>query len=112
MGCIAIQLLCPRHGQAERASARGAGRAAREQARGTGAGGCAGRAGESAGHADGSAGHADGRVGVRGRGAWHRHWACCWAVGCALGALSLFLTRFDSVLFLSQFLDIVRELGS
>ena len=32
-------------------------------------------------------------------------------VGCALGALSLFLTRFDSVLFLSQFLDIVREPG-
>ena len=31
---------------------------------------------------------------------------------CALGALSLFLTRFDSVLFLSQFLDIVREPGS
>ena len=30
-------------------------------------------------------------------------WACCWVVGCALGALSLFLTRFDSVLFLSQF---------
>ena len=29
--------------------------------------------------------------------------------GCALG---LFLTRFDSVLFLSQFLDIVREPGS
>ena len=25
-------------------------------------------------------------------------------VGCALGALSLFLARFDSVLFLSQFL--------
>ena len=33
-------------------------------------------------------------------------------VGCALGALSLFLTQFDSVLFLSQFLDIVREPGS
>ena len=32
-----------------------------------------------------------------------RTWGCCWAVGCALGALSLFLTRFDSVLFLSQF---------
>ena len=39
-------------------------------------------------------------------------WACCWAVGCALGAFSLFLTRFDLVLFLSQFLDIVREPGS
>ena len=33
-------------------------------------------------------------------------------VGCALGALSLFLTWFDSILFLSQFLDIVREPGS
>ena len=32
--------------------------------------------------------------------------------GCALGALSLFFARFDSVLFLSQFLDVVRELGS
>ena len=32
--------------------------------------------------------------------------------GCALGALGLFLTRFDLVLFLSQFLDIVREPGS
>ena len=41
-----------------------------------------------------------------------RTWVCCWAVGYALGALSLFLTRFDSVLFLSQFLDIVREPGS
>ena len=45
---------------------------------------------------------------LQGRAAW----ACCWAVGCALGALSLFLIRFDSVLFLSQFLDIVREPGS
>ena len=33
-------------------------------------------------------------------------------LGYALGALSLFLARFDSVLFLSQFLDIVREPGS
>ena len=32
-----------------------------------------------------------------------RTWGCCWAVGCALGALSLFLTQFNSVLFLSQF---------
>ena len=32
--------------------------------------------------------------------------------GCALGALSLFSTRFDSVLFLSRFLDVVREPGS
>ena len=33
-------------------------------------------------------------------------------VGCALGALSLFLARLDSILFLSRFLDIVREPGS
>ena len=32
--------------------------------------------------------------------------------GYALGALGLFSTRFDSVLFLSQFLDIVRESSS
>ena len=34
------------------------------------------------------------------------------ALGSALGALGLFLARFDSVFFLSQFLDIVRESGS
>ena len=39
-------------------------------------------------------------------------WACCWAAGCALGEPSLFLTRFYSVLFLSQILDTVHELGS
>ena len=33
-------------------------------------------------------------------------------VGCALGALSLFLARFDSILFLSRFFDIVRAPGS
>ena len=32
--------------------------------------------------------------------------------GCALGAFSLFLTQFDSVMFLSQFLDTVHEPGS
>ena len=64
-------------------------------ARGKGAGRRAGRA-----------------AGARCTGAGRTTWVCCWAVGCALGALSLFLTRFDSVLFLSQFLDIVREPGS
>ena len=39
-------------------------------------------------------------------------WARGLAAGCALGALGLFLIRFDSVFFLSQFLDIVREPGS
>ena len=48
--------------------------------------------------------------------AWHRSWACDLGAqagqGCALGALGLFLARFDSVLFMSQFLDIVCEPGS
>ena len=39
-------------------------------------------------------------------------WARSLATGCALGALGLFSIRFDLVLFLSQFLDIVREPGS
>ena len=52
------------------------------------------------------------QAGARSRGARYGRWACCWVVGCALGALNLFLTRFDSVLFLSQFLDIVHEPGS
>ena len=41
-----------------------------------------------------------------------RRWACGLATGCALGALGLFSIRFDSLLFLSRFLDIVREPGS
>ena len=53
------------------------------------------------------------RWGARGgRLAGRTAWARCWPTGCALGALSLFLARFDLVLFLSQFLDIVREPGS
>ena len=39
-------------------------------------------------------------------------WVRGLATGCALGALGLFSIRFDSVLFLSRFLDIVREPGS
>ena len=50
--------------------------------------------------------------GVRSAGAVLAAWSCCWAMGCALGALGLFLARFDSVLFLSQFFDIVLETGS
>ena len=50
--------------------------------------------------------------GARGAGAVLAAWLCCWAMGCTLGALGLFLARFDSVLFLSQFLDIVLETGS
>ena len=52
-----------------------------------------------------------GRAG-RGLGVRGAAWACCWPTSCALGALGLFLARFDSVLFLSQFLDIIREPGS
>ena len=77
---------------------------------------------------------ASGRAGARGTGARaqrgarqqarqgrvrcerHRRWATCLGAqaghGCALSAFGLFLARFDSVLFLSQFLDIVREPGS
>ena len=60
-------------------------------------------------------------AGVRGaRQAGLRRWArgarAAWArelaTGCALGALGLFSIRFDSVLFLSWFLDIIREPGS
>ena len=39
-------------------------------------------------------------------------WARGLATGCVLGALDLFLIRIDSVLFMSRFLDIVREPGS
>ena len=72
----------------------------------------AGARGAQAGSRGAQAGARGTQTGRWARGARHRRWACCWAVGCALGALSLFLTRFDSVLFLSQFLDIVREPGS
>ena len=42
--------------------------------------------------------------------AWPVHtWACCWAVGCALGALGVFLTRLDSVLFLSHMNTVYRK---
>ena len=85
-----------------------------------------GRGGELAGRAGGRAGHAGGALGARqgsagptarargarGTGSGRAAWACYWVVGCELGALSLFLIPFDSVLFLSQFLDIVREPGS
>ena len=79
-------------------------------------GGCAGcvggRVGRAAAPRQGSAGRAAGARGAHCTGVGRAAWACCWATGCALGALSLFLNRFDSVLFLSQFLGIVREPGS
>ena len=46
------------------------------------------------------------------RAAWARSLGARVGQGCALGALGLFLARFDSIFFLSQFLDIVREPGS
>ena len=58
--------------------------------------------------ARGAAGHA-GRSRARGAQQGARPGCAARPVGCALGALSLFLARFDSVLFLSRFLDIVRE---
>ena len=45
-------------------------------------------------------------------GARPGRWARGLATGCALGALGLFSIRLDSILFLSQFLDINREPGS
>ena len=92
--CVVRQVAVSRHGVGRRARA-----------------GRSGRAGERARQACGVAGAwgAAGTHKARGRGA---AWARCWPMGYALGALSLFLARFDSVLFLSQFLDIVREPGS
>ena len=73
--------------------------------RGTGARGARGR------QARGSRGTRDTGSGGA-RGVLECGLVCCWAAGCAVGALGLFLTRFDSLLFLSQFLEIVREPGS
>ena len=73
--------------------------------------GCAGR---GAGQALGSGGSARalGKEAGAGRGKGSRPGRAAGPIGCALGALGLFLTRFDSVLFMSQFLDIVHKLGS
>ena len=96
--------------------ARGAGA---RQARGVGARRQAGARGASdrrAGRQACEARQAHKAHGTGARGARHGLWARGLGVrasqGCALGALSLFLARFDSVLFLSQFFDIVREPGS
>ena len=93
------------------------------QARGALGGTALGARGAQAGAPADAQGYAAGALGAHDTGEWGARqgcaaralgaaWACCWAVGCALGALSLFLTRFDSVLFLSQFLDTVHEFGS
>ena len=97
--CIAIQTGCAGRGVGRRRRRR-AGRWARVSA---------GRAGAGALHGQARGARTAAGAG-RGRGAWPERAAG--PAGCALGALGLFLTRFDSVLFLSQFLDIVREPGS
>ena len=67
-----------------------------------------GRSGRTSARQGAAAGVGARGAGLAGRATW-AHWL---ALGCALGALGLFLARFDSVFFLSQFLDIVRKPGS
>ena len=74
-----------------------------------------GSAGERARGRSGRARAWQGARGARGRAQQGRARARgprCLATGCALDALGLFSIRIDSVLFLSRFLDIVREPGS
>ena len=101
-------------GRAERAAGRAGvgriGRAGVQSARGAlGAQACRARGARGRRAAGAAAG-----AGARGaRGARLAGWqARGLALGCALGALGLFLARFDSVFFLSQFLDIVLKPGS
>ena len=91
------------------ARGRGAGRAGGRRAGGRGAGRAGSRRADGRQQGAGRAGHAQQG---RGLGAGRAAWACWLALCCALGALCLFSIRFDSVLFLSQFLDVVREPGS
>ena len=79
--------------------------------RGVGAGG---RQAQGRGRRAGGRGATGGKPAAGRRGARRARatWARGLATGCALGALGLFSIRFDSVLFLSRFLDIVREPGS
>ena len=93
--CIAIQTGCAGKGVGRRRRNAEAGRA---RAQGAGA-----RYGQARGPLA-AVGAGCGRGARPGRAAG--------PTGCALGALGLFLTQFDSVLFLSQFLDIAREPGS
>ena len=83
-----------------------------ERARCRRAGRAAGAAGARAVGARGARGSRSGRAGQGWLGAGRVAWARGLALGCALGALGLFLARFDWIFFLSQFLDIVREPGS
>ena len=106
-------------GRAERRGARSAGargaqgRAERRGARSAGARGAQGRA-ERRGARSAADAWADlrgARLGVRGTTDWAA-WACCWANGLCTWCTQPVLARFDSVLFLSQFLDIIHEPGS
>ena len=89
-------------------------------ARGAGAHGALGRAGRRArANAQAAGERAPGRsrrlAGARQGPAGHgrgRDRACCWASRLCTRCTQPVLTRFDSVLFVSQFLDIVHELGS
>ena len=69
---------------------------------------------QARGRGEWQAGHRrTGRARQAGTGrAGHGRWACGLARAVHLVHLACFLARFDSVLFLSQFLDIVREPGS
>ena len=89
-------------------------RSAQEGAAGSWASGSAGAQGRGARARErGSRRRAQGsRRGALGLGVGRPAWARGLAMGCALGALGLFSIRIDSVLFLSQFLDIVHEPGS
>ena len=90
--------------------AGGRARAHRQQA--AGAGGTGVRALGARGHAGQAAGVRQGEAGARQERGARAAWAPGLATGCALGALGLFSIRFDSVFFLSQFLDVVLEPGS
>ena len=103
LGCWACRVLDER---AQGAGRHGAGRAGGRLA--------GGRAGARLGARTAGSG-AQGARGVRSKGAAGARpgrWARMLALGCALGALGPFSIRFDSVFFLSQLLDIVREPGS
>ena len=100
-----------------RGRARGARGRARQAARRAGVGlpgvqsNTAGRTGRAGSWAAGARGKARGARGKAWQARGRVRQARGLALGSALGALGLFFTWFDSVIFLSQFLDIVRESG-
>ena len=107
--CVARQAVVSRHGAGR--SRRSRGRTGRAGHAGQGAAGARQETGRAGSRRAG--GRREGvRHGAHGLGAGRAAWASGLATGCALGALGLFSIRLDSVLFLSQFLGIVREPGS